>query len=81
MKQYTLHIDLKEGSVSSGVYTFQHNIETSIEKATGITLSGLYSSSKTYNAMPAWYVVEDKRLYVGTGTHYFAVNGNKLTYT
>lgn len=81
MRQYTLHIDLNEASVSSNVYTFLHNIEMSIKKATGITLSGLYSSSKTYNAMPAWYVVEDKRLYVGTGAHYFAVNGNKLTYT
>lgn len=81
MRQYTLHIDLNEASVSSGVYTFNHNIEMSIKKATGITLSGLYSSSKTYNAMPAWYLVEDKKLYVGTGAHYFTVSDNRLTYT
>lgn len=80
MKQYSLDIDLKEATNSSSVYTFSYNIESSIKNATAITVSGLVSSSKTYNAMPAWYVVEDKKLYVGTGTHYFAVDGNKLTY-
>ena len=80
MDQRTLCIDLKKASVSSAVYTFKQNMEKSIAVATAITVSGLVSSSKTYNAMPAWYVVEDKKLYVGTGTHYFTVNGNTLTY-
>lgn len=76
-----LAIDLAQASVSSSTYTFEHNIEKAISVATHITVCGLLQSSKTYNAMPAWYCVTDKKLYVGTGTHYFAVDGNKLMYT
>lgn len=81
MNQYDLHIDLKDAVKNSSAYVFGFNIEKSINAATAITVSNLVTSSKTYRAMPAWYVVEDKKLYVGTGTHYFAVNGTTLTYT
>lgn len=76
-----LVIDLTKASVSSSMYTFNYNIEKAISAATHITVSGLVQSSKTYNAMPAWYNVTDKKLHVGTGTHYFAVDGNTLAYT
>lgn len=76
-----LAIDLSQATVSSSTYTFEHNIEKAINAATHITVCGLVQSSKTYNAMPAWYNVTDKKLYVGTGTHYFAVDGKTLTYT
>ena len=76
-----LAIDLSQATVSSSTYTFEHNIEKAISAATHITVSGLVQSSKTYNAMPAWYNVTDKNLYVGTGTHHFAVDGKTLTYT
>lgn len=74
-------IDLTRASVSSNTYTFDYNIEKAINAATHITLSGLVQSSKTYNAMPAWYNVTDKKLFIGTGAHYFTANGNVLTYT
>ena len=76
-----LGIDLSQATVSSSTYTFEHNIEKAINVATHITVSGLVQSSKTYNAMPAWYNVTDKKLYIGTGQHYFVVNGITLTYT
>lgn len=76
-----LNVNLSEASVSSSTYTFEHNIEKAINAATHITVSGLVQSSKTYNAMPAWYNVTDKKLHVGTGTHYFSVDGNTLEYT
>ncbi len=76
-----LAVDLTQASVSSSTYTFEHNIEKAITAATHITVSGLVQSSKTYNAMPAWYNVTDKKLFIGTGTHYFTVDGKTLTYT
>lgn len=76
-----LTVDLTQATVSSSTYTFGYNIEKAINAATHITVCGLVQSSKTYNAMPAWYNVTDKKLYVGTGTHYFAVDGVALTYT
>lgn len=76
-----LAVDLTQATVSSSTYTFEHNIERAINAATHITVCGLVQSSKTYNAMPAWYNATDKKLYVGTGTHYFAVDGKTLTYT
>lgn len=76
-----LAIDLSQASVSSSTYTFDNNVEKAVNAATHITVCGLVQSSKTYNAMPAWYNVTDKKLYIGTGTHYFAVDGMTLTYT
>lgn len=76
-----LAVDLTQASVSSSTYTFENNIEKAINAATHITVCGLVESSKTYNSMPAWYNTTDKRLLIGTGAHYFAVDGNTLTYT
>lgn len=81
MNQYNLHINLKDSVKNSSAYVFGFNIERSIETATAITVSGLEQNSKTYRSMPAWYVKEDKKLYVGTGSHYFVVDGTTLTYT
>ena len=75
-----LSIELNRASVSSDTYTFDYNIEKAINVATHITLSGLVQSSKTLNAIPAWYNATEKKLVFGTSTHYFAVDGNVLTY-
>ena len=74
-----LHIDLREAVLSSGVYTFGHNVEKAINQATSITMSGIALANNTFNAVPAWYTPESKFLFYGNGMNYFAVSGNTLT--
>lgn len=80
--QFSLTIDFSESTVSSMTNTFPENIEEALNIATSITLQNVQVSLVNHNAVPALYDTTNKRLYsLLTGDDYWAVDGNKLTYT
>lgn len=80
--QYKLSIDFSESTVSEMTNTFPENIEAALNVATSITLQNVQASLVNHNAVPAFYDTTNKRLYsLLTGDDYWAVDGNKLTYT
>lgn len=80
--QYRLSIDFSESTVSEMTNTFPENIEAALNVATSITLQNVQASLANHNAVPAFYDTTNKRLYsLLTGDDYWAVDGNKLTYT
>lgn len=80
--QYKLSIDFSESTVSEMTNTFPENIEAALNVATSITLQNVQASLANHNAVPAFYDTTNKRLYsLLTGDDYWAVDGNKLTYT
>ncbi len=80
--QYKLSIDFSESTVSEMTNTFPENIEAALNIATSITLQNVQASLANHNAVPAFYDTTNKRLYsLLTGNDYWAVDGNKLTYT
>lgn len=80
--QYKLSIDFSESTVSEMTNTFPENIEAALNVATSVTLQNVQASLANHNAVPAFYDTTNKRLYsLLTGDDYWAVDGNKLTYT
>ena len=80
--QYKLSIDFSESTVSEMTNVFQENIEAALNVATSIALQNVQASLANHNAVPAFYDTTNKRLYsLLTGDDYWAVDGNKLTYT
>lgn len=75
-------IDMSMSTVSDLSNVFDYDVERSISGATGITIQNINLAEVYYYAVPAWYDATNKRLYAANiANHYWAVNGNKLTYT
>lgn len=80
--QCSLTIDFSESTVSSMTNTFPENIEEALNIATSVTLQNVQASLANHTAVPAFYDATNKKLYsLLTGDDYWAVDGNKLTYT
>lgn len=77
---YTL--DMSDSTVSELSNVFPFNVESALNQATTITISNINLSEVYYMAVPAWYDRTNKRLYAANiSEHYWAVDGNALTYT
>lgn len=80
--QFSLTIDFSESTISSMTNIFPENIEAALNMATSVTLHNVQASLANHNAVPAFYDITNKKLYsLLTGDDYWAVDGNKLTYT
>lgn len=75
-------LDMALSTVSELSNVFPYNVEKSIESATSITVQNINLAETYYSAVPAWYDRTNKRLYATViSGHYWAVDGNVLTYT
>ena len=82
MKEYKLTIDMAKSTVVELSNQFDYNVEKALLEATSITIQNINLAEVYYQAVPAWYNRTQKRLYSAvTSTNYWAVDGNKLTYT
>ena len=82
MKEYKLTIDMAKSTVVELSNQFDYNVEKALLDATSITIQNINLAEVYYQAVPAWYNRTQKRLYSAvTSTNYWAVDGNKLTYT
>ena len=82
MKEYKLTIDMAKSTVVELSNQFDYNVEKALLDATSITIQNINLAEVYYQAAPAWYNRTQKRLYSAvTSTNYWAVDGNKLTYT
>lgn len=82
MKEHKLTIDMAKSTVVELSNQFDYNVEKALLDATSITIQNINLAEVYYQGVPAWYNRTQKRLYSAvTSTHYWAVDGNKLTYT
>lgn len=81
VKQTRYSLDMAMSTVSELSNVFPYNVEKGISAATAITIQNINLAETYYHAVPAWYDATNKRLYSSvTSTHYWAVDGNTLTY-
>lgn len=77
---YSLDMSLSTVSELSNVFPF--NVEKPLAQATHVTIQNINLAEVYYTAVPAWYDKTNKRLYAtNISGHYWAVNGDTLTYT
>lgn len=75
-------LDMAVSTVSELSNVFPFNVEKALNQATAITIQNINLSEVYYDSVPAWYNKTNKRLYAANiSGHYWAVNGNTLTYT
>lgn len=76
---YSLDMSLSTVSELSNVFPF--NVEKALAQATHVAIQNINLAEVYYDAVPAWYDKTNKRLYAANiSGHYWAVDGNKLTY-
>lgn len=82
IKQTNYSLDMAQSTVSELSNVFPYNVEKGLLGATAITIQNVNLAEVYYQAVPAWYDRTNKRLYSSvTSSHYWAVNGDTLTYT
>ena len=75
-------LDMSMSTVSELSNVFPYNVEAALSNATSINIQNINLSETYYTAVSAYYDRTNKRLYSAvTGTAYWAVSGNSLTYT
>lgn len=75
-------LDMADSTISELSNIFPYNVEKALVQATSITMQNINLAEVYYQAVPAWYNKTQKRLYAANiSGHYWAVDGNKLTYT
>lgn len=79
---YECDIDFADSTVSELSNVFEYEVEEALTQASRISLQNINLAEVYYMAVPAWYDRTGKKLYSAITTgHYWAVDGNKLTYT
>lgn len=82
LKMTNVVVDMSMSTVSELSNVFDYDIEKSLEGATAITIQNINLAEVYYQAVPGWYDCTNKRLYAANiSEHYWAVDGDKLTYT
>ncbi len=82
LKMTNVIVDMSMSTVSELSNVFDYDIEKSLEGATAITIQNINLAEVYYQAVPGWYDRTNKRLYAANiSEHYWAVDGDKLTYT
>lgn len=78
----SFNLDMLKSTASGDSIVFPFDVEKALDISDFITVSGVTVSGAVYDGVPAWYNVTDKLLYSAvTGTDYWEVDGNTLTYT
>lgn len=78
----SFNLDMVKAAASGDSIVFPFDVEKALDISDFITVSGVTVSGAVYDCVPAWYNVTDKLLYSAvTGTDYWEVEGNTLTYT
>lgn len=79
---YECDINFADSIISELSNVFSYDVEKALNQASRISLQNINLAEVYYMAVPAWYDRTGKKLYSAiTSSHYWAVDGNKLTYT